>query len=308
MPIYNLFVERAKKLNPRYLSFVTPSRWMAGGKYLDEFRTAMLNDTHISQLVDYPNSAEMFPSVDIKGGVNYFLWDAEHDGDCEVTLVRNGEVIGPNTRKLNEFDVFVRDRRAVDILHKVLAGQEATLTEIVSTRDPFGPALSSNFTGYTQERVKGWPRLYMQGGDRNRWVDPDFVTRNKELIDEWKVLVPKAGPGNSGGHVLPDMVLGRPVISEPHSVCTLTYLVVGPLPNETACESLSSYLRTRFARFLISLRKPGQDAARGVYAWVPQQTWDRVWTDEMLYKKYGITSDEIAFINSMIRPMDESDQ
>ena len=227
MPIYNLFVEQAKKLDPRYLSFVIPSRWMAGGKYLDDFRSAMLNDTRISHLVDYPNSAEMFPSVDIKGGVCYFLRDAKHDGDCDASLVRDGQVIGPRVRKLNEFDVFVRDERAVDILHKVLARQEATLTEIASTRDPFGPALSSNFTGYSLERMGGWPRLYMQGGDRNRWVDPGFISRNLELVDEWKVLMPKAGPGNSGGHVVPDMVLGRPIVAEPNSACTLTYLVVG---------------------------------------------------------------------------------
>jgi site-specific DNA-methyltransferase (adenine-specific) len=143
----------------------------------------------------------------------------------------------------------------------------------------------------------------MQGGDRERWVDPEVITRNRELIDEWKVLLPKAGPGNSGGHVVPDMVLGRPLVSEPGSACTLTYLVVGPLPGEAACKSLSSYLRTRFARFLVSLRKPSQDAPRGVYTWVPQQTWDREWTDEELYAKYRITDEEIAFIERMIRPM-----
>ena len=306
MPIYNLFVEQAKRLEPRFLTMVTPSRWMAGGKYLDDFRSTMLNDSHISTLVDYPNSAELFPNVDLKGGVSYFLWDAHHDGPCEVALVRGGQVFGPQIRKLNEYDVFVRDNRALAILRKILAHQEPALTNIVSTRDPFGPALSSNFTGYSTERVSGYLRLYMQGGDRNRWVDAGFVTRNSELVDVWKVLLPKAGPGNSGGHVVPDMVLGRPIIAAPRSICTLTYLVVGPLDSESACESLASYLRTRFARFLVSLRKPSQDAPRGVYAWVPQQSWDLTWTDEILYDKYGITDDEVEFIESMVRPMEPS--
>ena len=304
MPIYNLFVEQAKNLSPRYITMVTPSRWMAGGKYLDEFRSTMLNDARISTLVDYPNSAELFPNVDLKGGVSYFLWDAEHDGPCACSLVRAGEVVGPVRRSLNEFDVFVRDSRALEILHKVLDRKEDPLAEMITTRDPFGPTLSSNFTGYTTKPTRGFVRLYMQGGDRNRWVDPTFVSRNHELIGEWKVLMPKAGPGNSGGHVLPDMVVGRPVVSEPQSVCTLTYLVVGPLPSEAACKSLASYMRTRFARFLVSLRKPSQDAPRGVYSWVPQQSWDQTWTDKELYDKYGITEEETAFIESVIRPME----
>ena len=152
--------------------------------------------------------------------------------------------------------------------------------------------------------MSGFVRLYMQGGDHDRWVDPKLVTRNEKLINRWKVLAPKAGPGNSGGHVIPDMVLGRPVIAEPNSVCTQTYLVIGPLATKAECESLASYQQTKFLRFLVSLRKPSQDANRGVYNWVPQQSWDQTWTDEKLYKKYKLTKDEIAFIESMIRPME----
>lgn len=143
----------------------------------------------------------------------------------------------------------------------------------------------------------------MQGGRGNVWVTPEVVTRNEDLIERWKVLLPKAGPGNSGGHVLPDMVLGRPIVSEPGSVCTLTYLVAGPFENEDETNSFCSYLRTRFVRFLISLRKPSQDAPRGVYTWVPQQPWDRIWTDEELYAKYGIIEEEQAYIAEMIREM-----
>jgi site-specific DNA-methyltransferase (adenine-specific) len=305
--IYHQFVEQAISLDPRYAVMVTPSRWFSGGKGVDEFRSSMLTSGKLRNIVDFPNSAEVFPSVDIKGGVSYFLWDQQHDGDCDFTLVRGHEVLGPEPRKLDEFDVLIRDIRGVRILRKVLEFGGEPLADIVSARWAFGTELTSNFSQWYPKRRERSLRLYMHGGDRERWVDPEVVTRNQELIDEWKVLVPKAGPGNSGGHVLPDMVLGRPLVSEPGSVCTLTYLVGGPLPGEAACESLSSYLRTRFARFLVSLRKASQDAPRGVYTWVPQQTWDREWTDDELYGRYRITDEEIAFIESMIRPMDEPD-
>lgn len=305
--IYHRFVEQAISVEPRYAVMVTPSRWFSGGKGVDKYRDSMLTGGKLRNIVDFPNSAEVFPSVDIKGGISYFLWGQDHDGDSEFTLIRGDEVIGPEPRKLDEFDILIRDIRGVRILRKVLEYNAKPLSDIVSARWAFGTELTSNFSEWHPERRERSIRLYMQGGDRERWVAPKVVTRNQEFIEKWKVLLPKAGPGNSGGHVLPDMVLGRPLISEPGSVCTLTYLVVGPLPDETACKSLSSYIRTRFSRFLVSLRKASQDAPRSVYTWVPQQTWDREWTDEQLYAKYRITNEEITFIESMIRPMDTDD-
>jgi len=303
--IYNLFIEQAKALDPQFISMVIPSRWMAGGRGLDEFRSTMLNDQRLRKLVDYPNSAELFPSVDIKGGICYFLWDRNNPGTCEFTSQRNGIAAGPVERELNEFDVFVRDSRALVILHKVLEKEEPSFAKLVSARDPFGPELSSNFTGYRTSPRKGDLRLYMNQGEKRgeTWVDPAKVTKSHELVDKWKVLIPKAGPGNSGGHVLPDMVLGRPLAAKPDSACTLTYLVVGPLTTDAECSSVMSYLRSRFLRFLVSLRKPSQDATRVVYSWVPQQPWNREWTDEDLYEKYGITEDEQAYIAEMIREM-----
>jgi site-specific DNA-methyltransferase (adenine-specific) len=153
-------------------------------------------------------------------------------------------------------------------------------------------------------------RLYINQAERRgeTWVSPSIVTKNQHLIDTWKVFMPKAGPGNSGGHVIPDMVLSKPLIGEPGSVCTLSYIVVGPLRSKKACQSVATYLRTRFVRFLVSLRKPSQDAPRGVYTWVPQQKWDREWTDEDLYAEYQITAEEQAYITEMIRPMGEDDE
>jgi site-specific DNA-methyltransferase (adenine-specific) len=306
MPIYDNFVDQAKALNPRYVSMVIPSRWMAGGKYLDEFRASMLGDRRTRVLVDYPNAAELFPAVGINGGICYFLWDSEYEGDCEVTMVREGRMLGPQSRRLDEFDVLVRDHRALGILRRVLSHSEPSLVDIISTRDPFGPALSSNFRGYTTKKKSPSDLvLHMNiGGKRQSvWASADKVTKNEHLVGTWKVLLPKTGSGREREKTGVDLVLGPSLVAEPNSVCTLTYIVAGPLGSKEEAESLTSYLRTRFARFLVSLRKISQDTPRGVYGWVPQQTWDHAWTDEELYEKYGITEDEQAYIAELIREM-----
>jgi site-specific DNA-methyltransferase (adenine-specific) len=307
--IYHLFVEQAMRLEPRYLSMVIPSRWMAGGRGMDEFRKTMLTDRHISHLVDYPNSAQVFPGVDLKSGVCYFLWDREHDGDSAVTLIRNHDVVGPTSRKLDEYDVFIRDERAAVILKKVLKQKESSFEDLLTGDTPFG--LATNFTAFRAgEAGKGEVKVYASSnaGRRSGAMKRSLIAKNTHLIDTWKVLAPKAGPGNSGGQVLPDMVLGKPSVAEPNSVCTQTWIVAGPLKSKKQAEIVARYLQTSFIRFLVSLRKISQDAMKGVYRWVPQQNWNQDWTDEALYKKYGITKDEIAFINSMIRPMSEDDE
>jgi site-specific DNA-methyltransferase (adenine-specific) len=305
LPIYNLFIEQAKKLEPRFITMVTPSRWMAGGKYLDEFRSTMLGDRRVSAIVDYHNAADMFPSVGINGGINYFLWDSSHDGDCAVTTVRGGIEIGPHERDLNEFDVFIRDIRAVGILRKVLASSEPSFSNLVSPRDPFGPALSSNFKDYHAVPRMGDLQIHLNLGTKREtaWASSAYVTKSHHLVDAWKVLIPKAGSGREREKSGVDLVLSPPLIAAPQSVCTLTYVVAGPLATKEEAESVYTYLRTRFVRFLISLRKISQDAPRGVYGFVPQQDWNLNWTDQALYQKYGITNEEIEFIESMIRPM-----
>ena len=307
--IYHLFVEQAMRLDPRYLSMVIPSRWMAGGRGMDEFRETMLTDRHVSHLVDYPNSAQVFPGVDLKSGVCYFLWEREHDGDCAVTLIRDHDVVGPTNRKLDEYDVLIRDERAAVILKKVVKQQEPSFEDLLTGDTPFG--LATNFTGFKPGGPgKGEVKVYASSnaGRRSGAMKRSLITKNAHLIDTWKVLAPQAGPGNSGGHVLPDMVLGKASVAEPNSVCTQTWIVAGPLKSKKQAEIVARYLQTSFIRFLVSLRKISQHAMKGVYRWVPQQNWNQDWTDEMLYKKYGITKDEIAFINSMIRPMEEGDE
>ena len=201
--------------------------------------------------------------------------------------------------------MFVRDKRAVDVLQKIVAFDERRFEELVSGDTPFG--LATNFTDYLRDvEPKGSQiRLYANiGTSRVRGAMPrKAITKNEQLIDAWKLFLPVAGSGRERERSGVDLVLGPSLIGEPNSVCTQTYLVAGPFESATEAESAGSYLQTRFARFLISLRKPAQHVFRGMYRWVPVQSWDRIWTDVELYEKYGITDDEIAFIESMIRPM-----
>jgi site-specific DNA-methyltransferase (adenine-specific) len=302
-PIYHLFVEQAKRLEPKFLSMVVPSRWLAGGRGLEEFRKEMLGSHELVGLVDYSVSSEVFPGVQVEGGVCYFLWEASYDGPCQVTVVR-GNDRQTSTRQLDQFDVFVRDPRAVEILQKVLRANEASITEILTADTPFG--LATNFDEFHAKKgEKGIALYYVRGGKRSvGYVRRDLVTKNTELIKKWKVLVPKA---HGGGQVTPSSVLGKPLLCAPPSVCTQTFLAF-TVESRVEAESLESYYRTKLFRFLVSLRKITQDALRSTYTWVPQQTWDRMWTDKELYKKYKLTKEEIEFIESMIRPMEASDE
>jgi site-specific DNA-methyltransferase (adenine-specific) len=300
MPIYNLFVEEAKKLAPRYMAFVIPSRWMAGGLGLTEFRAAMLTDKRIRTLVDFPVASELFPGVEIKGGVCYFLWDRDNPGACEVTIKRGDDTQGPISRQLDEFDVFIRDARSLDIIHKVLNKKELPLADVLSARTAFG--VLSNFSGFRKTRRSGDVRYYATSpkGRVLAWIARSEATTNLGAIASRKAMVPEAG--SDGGQKLPDVVLGQPWIAEPESICTQSFLFVC-VKSQKAAESVCSYYRTRFLRFLVSLRKITQHTTSDSYAWVPQQTWDRTWTDTELYKKYGITKDEQAYIEMMVKEM-----
>lgn len=299
--IYQLFVEQAKHLEPKYLSMVIPSRWMAGGRGLDEFRLKMLSDGNIRNLTDYSDSSDAFPSVQIKGGICYFLWDSNHKGSCTVTRVANGESKTQFNRNIGEFDVFVRDERGLSILHKVLRLNESSVTDMVSGDTPFG--IATNFDDWTEKNSTGKIPLHLinKGKRSIGFMNRSDIRKNAHLIDQWKVLVPKAyGAGES----FPHQILGKEILAPCPSVCTQTYLVVSGFESESEANSFATYYKTRFFRFLVSLRKITQDALKSTYTWVPKQSWDRVWTDEVLYKKYGIDNSEIAFIESMIRPMD----
>jgi site-specific DNA-methyltransferase (adenine-specific) len=304
IPIYNKFVDQAKKLNPRFLSMIIPSRWMATGLGLSEFRRTMLEDRRIRKLVDYERMDEVFPGVDFEGGACYFLWDRDNEGDCDVTTISGDDVNGPIARKLNEYDIFVRDSRALNILHKVLSAGEKSITEILSVDKEFG--WTSNFEGFHEKQTPNDIALhYNRKGKRlTGWIDRKDIGKSSQLIDTWKVMVP-AAYGERGTR--PATVLGPSFIAASPSVCTQTYLFFY-VDSKKKANSLNSYLRTRFFRFLVSLRKITQHATRSTYTWVPQQSWDRTWTDEELYKKYKLTKNDISFIESRIRPMETNNE
>lgn len=294
-PIYQLFVENALNLEPRYAVFVTPSRWMAGGKGLDTYRARMLADKRMRNIVDYPKLYEGFPGVKIRGGISYFMWDREHNGPCSVQTIWDGQPTGPAVaRHLDSYDVLIRRNEAVPILEKVRAKGEPTLSGRVSSQKPFG--LRTFFHGRPSPKGLKDP-IKLFGSQKVTWIERSDVPTNAPWIDKWKVLMTRV-QGTSAA--VETKFLSKPIIAEPGTACTESYIVAGGFDSEAEAQSLASCLRTRFARFLVSLRKPTQDAARGVYGFIPELPLDREWTDAKLYRRYGLTKDEIAFIESQV--------
>ncbi|WP_236013718.1 Eco57I restriction-modification methylase domain-containing protein [Capnocytophaga bilenii] len=295
-PIYQLFIQQAMKLNPKYISMITPSRWFAGGKGLDDFRKAMLKDKRIKAIHDYPNASEIFPSIEIKGGVNYFLWDKEYKGDCLIRTYENGVCVSALKRPLkeNNADVFIRYNEAIPILRKIQSFNEKSFSELMSSAKPFG--LRTYFKGES-EPFEGAIKIYVNGGVG--YIKKEEVLKNQHWIKEHKVIVPYAiGSGDSKT----DKV--NPIYAEPNSCCTETYLVIGPFATKKQCENVMQYIGTKFLHFCLTLKKNTQHSTKEFYQFVPQQNFDEEWTDEKLYKKYGLTPEEIVYIEKMIRPME----
>ena len=300
-PIYNLFVEKALALDPRYAVMITPSRWVSGGKGRVELRKKMLSDHRMHDIVDYPKLYEAFPGVKIRGGVSYFLWDREYDGPCTIQTMWDGQPVGEKvTRFLDAYDVLVRRNEAVPILEKVRAKQEPTLDVRVSSQKPFG--LRTFVHGKETNRgLKSPVKLF--GSRRVTWIDRSEIPTNDAWIDDWKVLTTRV-QGTSAA--IETKFLSKPIVAGPGTACTESYLVTGRFGSEVEANRYALYLRTRFARFLISLRKSTQDAPRHVFAFVPDVPLDRDWTDALLYERYGLTADEIAFIESQVAPHDDT--
>lgn len=297
-PIYHKFVNQAKKLNPRYITMIIPSRWFSGGKGLDDFRENMLNDNKLRVIHDFPEAADCFPGVQIKGGVCFFLWDRDNKGDCKVITNKGGRIISEMTRSLleNECHTFIRYNEAISILNKVKVLEEETMEKQISSRKPFG--LSTTFRGENQPYTN-CIKLYQNGGVG--YVDTEELSDNLNVLDRYKVFIPPLG---SGSDSFPHPILGRPFVGEPNTACTETYIVVGKYDTKEVAENVVKYLKTRFLRFLVLLLKNSQHATSKVYSFVPVQDFTQEWTDEKLYAKYKITDEEIEFIESMVRPME----
>lgn len=311
-PIYHRFVDQAKKLSPRLLTMVIPSRWFAGGKGLDEFRESMLTDNRLRSIDDYLNASDVFPGVGLKGGICYFLWDRDNPGSCHVTTHFKDEPPSTSIRPLLEegVDVFIRFNEGLSILRKVVAVESGETTSLslpeskrfdrqVSSRKPFG--LDTTFKG----KVRKSPRdvLVYQNGGRG-YIARSSIPTGGHLIDKWKVFHGYAAPGTGNRDTYPHRILSTPFVGEPGTISSETYLCIGPFDSKSHAESVLSYLSCRLTRLLILLHKPSQHTTRKVYSFVPAQDWTRRWTDEDLYAKYGLSASEIAFIEKLVRPME----
>jgi len=298
-PIYQKFVEHAKKLNPRYISMIIPSRWFSGGKGLDDFRESMLKDRRLSHLTDFIDSKDCFSNgVDIPGGICYFLWSRDYSGDCMVTNIAKTGIQDTALRKLDEFPTFIRSNSSVNIVHKVLALQEPTMNNQVLSRKPFGLESAAEFDD------KG--DLVLRNSSGLGRISSSAVLSGHDLIGKWKVIVSKVSFEHAG---VPDKTGMMRVLSvvqklPPNGVCTETYLVVGSFDHEDEADNLVSYLTTKFTRFLLMQMLASMNMSKNSYSFVPVQDFSKPWTDTELYAKYCLSDDEIAFIESMIKPMD----
>ncbi|WP_454859579.1 Eco57I restriction-modification methylase domain-containing protein [Promicromonospora soli] len=303
--IYHLFVENAINLDPRYVLMITPSRWFSGGKGLDEFRDRMIPDRRIKALVDNPKIYDCFPGVKIRGGVSYFLWDRNHDGDCEFSTRVDGKIRSTMMRDLREGDgVIVRDNRALTVIRKITSyGVSKRVEDVSSVTKPFGLTMRSNYPGSVPEPFEGSiPLIYANKVGYSR---PDQIQRNHQWIEKWKVLLPRVSSGDTAtddeGNIV-DVVLGEPIALAPGSACTQTYFIPGMFDTRTETENFARYLATKFVRFLVLQRKTTQDVTPDRFRFVPMLDMTRRWTDEDLYALYALTEDEVAHIETTIKP------
>src|SRR3989338_1161916 len=296
MPIYHKFIETAMELKPRYLSMIIPSIWFAGGKGLDDFRAKMLADKRLKILVDHPNAEDCFPGVEIKGGVCYFLWDSKYNGECEVISMLGGEEVSRAKRSLGDYDTFIRFNESIDIIKKIKAKNEATLDKKVSSRKPFG--FATNFADFKQTEFKNSVKIH--ANSEIGWVAKNKIEINKNWINKNKVLLSMAYGAGSG---YPHQITGKPILATKNSCCTETYLVIDVFDDKKKAENFVKYVNTRFFRFCVSLKKNTQHLSKDRFSFVPDIDMATEWTDEKLFKRYGITETEQEFIKSIVREM-----
>jgi site-specific DNA-methyltransferase (adenine-specific) len=298
-PIYHQFIQQAINLDPHYVVMVTPSRWFTGGMSLGAFRNEMLADKRIREIVDFIQEKDAFPNVNINGGVNYFIWDRDYKGDCKITTVSPGGNYGaPKFRDLNEFDIFVRHNDSRDILVKVLGKKLQNFSSRVSAIDPF--KLPTTFHGAEKPNKKLCIKLY--GSGAVSYIAESEVVANRELIHKWKVLIPSATDGNEN-YPLPIWNQVGPIVSGPGEACTFTYLIASLASSEEEAVNIANYMKTKFFRFMISIRKGTQHNKSETFSFVPEMDMSRSWNDKRLYKFFELSEDEITYIENNIREM-----
>ena len=296
MPIYQKFVEQSKKLMPRYLVMITPSRWFSGGRVLDTYRDTMLHDRRIRTLVDFEDANECFPGVDMSGGVSYFLWDRDYDGDCTVVNMKNG-VGTSQERDLGRYDILIRSNEAVSIVDKVCGRTSAFLASSVSSQKPFG------LRTFAKPDKDG--ELILRWREGKGPLQRDKVTAGLDWVDKWKVIVSRVVYEHAGGTDAQGMrrVLSILEVLGPQEVCTETYIVVKTFDAESEAYNCRDYLALKFPRFLISQVASAQMVNKKSFAFVPDVDFTRSWTDEELYRKYGLTEDEISYVEAHTKEM-----
>jgi len=304
VPLYNRFVDKSKEYKPDLLTFVIPARWYAGGRGLDSFRSNMLSDPKISLLVDYPRSETVFPRVTIAGGVCFFLHDQQHKGDCFV--IPDGDQTKATHRKLNEYDVFIRDEMDVQILRKVQRKVNENgwkpMSEVVSTRNFFGIQAHRLPSSIFHNSTSACDTLLVTK-DGDKYVHSIDIPKNSETLHLWKVIVSKASAGTGG--VLNKsgirVVITKPRVIGPQNICTETYLLIDMFSSREPAERLLEYVKSRFFRFLLSIKTPTHNLSQKCFEFVPALPMDRIWNDEILYDFFDLTDQEIAHIESKIK-------
>lgn len=310
VPIYNKFVEQAQMLQPQYMTMIIPARWLNGGFGLDSFRMSMLKSKQISDMHIYMDSTDCFPGVDISGGTCYFLWETEISEQCLVVNHQEGKT-NKVMRPLLEpgLEIFIRENQAVSIISKVKAFEEESFEELVTAADPFGLNYKDGNTVkmfkkyYPEKKADDDVGIYYYGWlkDGVSYTSRNYITSNNEAVDKYKVFISKAY-GERG--IYPYFIIGKPFLAPPNTICNMTYIMVGSYDNEQTAKNVISYMNTKFFRFLVSLLKSTQNAYKKVYKLVPVQDFTKTWTDAELYAKYGLSAEEISFIESMIKPME----
>lgn len=293
MPIYQYFVMQSLKLNPKYLTMIIPSRWFVGGKGLDLFRNQMLTNTHIKELHDYIRASDCFPGVEIKGGVCYFLWDKDYNGDCQINTYKDNTLSSKMTRPLLEenADTFIRYNEAISILRKVNNKSLKRFSSLVSSRNPFGFASNySDFVLKSNDTVK-----IISMNQKENYVKISEVKKGFENLNCFKIFVAKAvGSGDMRTDKLNPFIVG------PNTICTETYLSISPFSNQKEAENAITYIQTKFFHFMFGLKKITQNTTSKSYEFVPMQDFSKPWTDEELYKKYELTQNELNYIESSV--------
>lgn len=307
MPIYQKFIEQAKKLNPKYISMIIPSRWFTGGKGLDDFRATMIKDRKIKELHDFVNASECFPNVSIEGGVCYFLRDQNYNGKCRVFIHQQNGNIEESLRYLDEekFDIFIRDSKVLDIVKHVISHKNKSFSEIVFPRNPFGLGNSAKFSN---ERLSGmYEALGRFNGKRAiKYIEHNKITKNVSLAKKFKLFVSKAdGAAGQIGNPIPARIIGKAELGAEDSVCTETFLAVGPFDSRSEMENAKKYMETKFFRFLVGSRK-NKNMTQETYNFVPLLDFRRSYDDKTLYEMFSLNKNQVDYIESMITEFDEN--